>query len=162
MADSFKVTTVTASIAAQSITVTRADGTSGALTIYDVGGIPAAVNQDQCPVLRPRPRDFISGFKFTRDSQGGNASKKTARYVLTYQMLYAPVGQTGVPYEHYGDMVNALVATVLYFMDHGDDIAGATDFVVGPLPLVAGLPDSVGTAFHGGEIQFTVEQFLEA
>jgi hypothetical protein len=41
-------------------------------------------------------------------------------------------------------------------------IAGAVDVSLGPIPLVAGLSDSVGTSFHGGEIQLAIKQYLEA
>jgi hypothetical protein len=161
MADTFKLTTVTASIAAQSITVVRADGVSVPLKIYDVSAFPDEVRQEDCPVLRPRPRDFISNFQFSPASLGGDAGYKNINYTLTYQLLYAPIGQSNTLFEHYGDMLNALAAVVLYFADNSQLVAGATELLPGPVPIVGGLLGSTDNGFHGAEIQFNVLQYLE-
>ena len=73
MADTFKLSQVTAGIAAlgSSITVTKADGNSGAIVIRDIGALPDAVNQEDCPVLVPNPDGFISNLQPVRQTFGG-------------------------------------------------------------------------------------------
>lgn len=160
MADTFKLTTVTNSIKAQSITVTDVSGASVTLTIKDVDNMLFVVSQQNCPILQPRFDDFVIpiGDFFTRDSFGADASVKSVRYTLHYKFFFAPVLQ-GEILGHYSDSVAALVAVLLYFMKN-TNLSGATEF----LPRLESFQpqlDGNNTKFHGGQIAFDVTQYLE-
>ena len=167
MADAWKLSTVTAAIAACSVTVTKPDGSSGALTIQDTGNSGATkftptVTQAACPVLQPRVIGFVTPSEtfFTRDSYGADAAVKSVHYRLSYKFLFAPVAQGVELFSMYAASVSALVAVGLYFMAN-TNISGATEF----LPRIETFEpqiDEKQTLFHGGLISFDVEQFLEA
>ena len=57
MADAIKITTVATAIAAISI--------SG-VTVKDISAIPEAVNEQDCPMLAPRPDNFVSNLRVLR------------------------------------------------------------------------------------------------
>lgn len=167
MAESWKLSTVTAAIAACSITVTKPDGTSGVLTIQDVANSGATkftptVTQAACPVLQPKVVGFVSpvGEFFTRDSMGADAALKTAHYRLAYKFLFAPVGQSVETFSMYAASINALVAVGLYFMTH-TDIGGTTEFLPRIESFEPQMDETGKTIFHGGLISFDVMQFLE-
>ena len=163
MTDALKLSTLTASIAAASITVTKVDTTSGTLTIKDTSGVMPAVPQGDCPILQPRPDLFLTEFALERDTYGGDVAYKTARYTLHYQFFFAPVLQGVTVYADYAANLNALVAILNYYAVNTNAIlsgGGATEI----LPLLAdALPqkDVTGTLFHGGVIDFQVVKYME-
>lgn len=166
MSDTWKLTTVTAAIAAQSITVTKPDTTSGTLLIQDIVNSGATkltdgITQAMCPVLQPAYDNFITPSKgFFRDTFGADAGLKTINYTLRYKFFFAPVMQGTTILSMFGAEVAALVAVGLYFMTH-TAVSGSTEF----LPKIENFSpqtDLAGTKFHGGQISFDVTQYLEA
>lgn len=160
MADSIKLTTVTNSIAAQSITITKPDGTSGALTIRDIDELTEAINQEQCPILTPRPNDFVTGFTVERDSFGADAAYKTARYLLHYVLFYAPIAQGSTIFEKYDNMVTA-AAVILNHFATNTNLTGTTEFFPVTVENFGLVQDATGTIFHGFPLTFSVMQFME-
>jgi len=164
MADSFELATVTAALAAlgPSITVTKADGTTGAIDIRDIGAIPSAVNQADCPVLAPNPDNFITNLKPERVSFGGDAARKNWTYNLNYVFYYAPALQGPDLFAAYGDMVNAAVTLLLYLATHTATIPGCQEILPLGVPQFGKQTDVGGTNFHGCKISFSILQFMEA
>ena len=162
MVDTWKLATVTAAIASQSIMVVNAVGENVILKIQDIGTMTDAIQQSECPVLAPRPDEFCTpreGF-FVRDTYGADAALKSLHYTLTYKFFFSPVLQGMAAFEKFGESVTAFVAIGLHFATH-TNLSGATEF----LPrLVNLLPqaDMNQTLFHGGELAFDVMQFMEA
>lgn len=165
MADAFNLATLTNSIAAlgASISLTDATGATKALRIDDIDEMGDAVEQSQCPLMRPRADNFVTleaGSFLTRDSYGADAALKTFRYTLNYDFFYCPVGQGNTMLGLYGNSVNAVVAALLYFATH-TTLSGGQEC----MPRLVGLEptsDVNGTKFHGGRIAFDVMQYAEA
>ena len=162
MADTLKLTTVTASIAALTITVTNARGSSVTLNIDDTSGLQkrVKVNQQDCPLLMPRPDNFVSNLGFTRDTYGADAALKTMAYTLTYNFYYAPIAQGVGLFEKYDEMVTAAAAILLHLATN-TNLSGATDILPESVPAFGAMADAAGTLFHGCEIALRVTQFLE-
>jgi hypothetical protein len=161
MADLIKWTTLTAAIAAQTISVVDALGNSVNLTIYSEANVPVRVPQENCPALFPQPDGFVSNVQITRDAFGADAAPKSIQYVLTYNFAFAPVGQGNNAFEKYGAMVTAAAAVLLYFATH-TALSGSTDFLPQGLPKFGPVSDGTGTLFHGCKMAFNVMQYLEA
>lgn len=162
MADSWKLTTVTGAIDDASITVTNAAGNSVTLAIKNETNAPFIVEQEACPMLKPRIDNFITrkGEFMTRDSHGADAGLKSVHYTLHYCFFFAPALQGPDILTHYGDSVAAMVATLLYFMTHTNSISGATE-IIPHIDNFAPQADGNKTLFHGGEISFDIDQYLE-
>ncbi|MFA6204343.1 MAG: hypothetical protein WC710_14290 [Gallionella sp.] len=80
----FKLATVTNSIAALSVT---------GLTIKDVDEIPARVYGRECPILYPEPLEFVTAFEAEKMTfSRGVTVKWRMRYNLTYTLMYAAIG----------------------------------------------------------------------
>ena len=89
MADTISITTIATNISNLTITVTKPDGTSGNLAIKDISALPEAVHPQDCPMLAPRPDNFLSGFALSHECFGGDAGLKDVRYTLNYMLYYA-------------------------------------------------------------------------
>lgn len=165
MTSAVKISSVTANIAAQSITVTNVQGASVTLGIRDTSNIPEAVNQEMCPILIPRPANFLTEFQLTRDTFGADAALKTVKYVLNYIFYYAPVGQGSTIFSKFDEMVVAAAVTINHFATNTNAIcqtnSAATEFLPQDIPAFDPVQDKIGTLFHGCVMSFYLEQFLE-
>ena len=162
MADSIKLTTLTASIAALTITVTNARGSSVTLNIDDLSGLQkrVKVNQQDCPLLMPRPDNFVTDFSVMRDTMGADAALKTAAYTLNYIFYYSPIAQGVGIFEKYDEMVTA-AAVILNHLATNTALSGSTDILPASVPAFGAMPDATGTLFHGCEIALRVMQYME-
>ena len=160
MTDTIKVSTVTTAIAAASITVTNAYGTSVTLTIKNTSAMPVSVNQQACPMLTPHPTDFISNVVVTRDTYGADAALKSIEYDLKYRLFFAPILQGTTMLAKYDDLVDAAVAILLYFTTN-TNLSGTVDFLPRPIVSFGAVADGAGTQFHGCDFIFHVMQYLE-
>jgi len=162
--DSFKINTVTAALAAfgPSISVLKADGTTGAITILDSSAMASSINQEDCPVLAPNPDNFVTNLTAPRITFGGDASKKDWVYTLNYIFYYCPALEAPDLFSAYGDMVTAFAAILLYVMDNTQSIGGCVDFIINGVPYFGKQSDVTGTNFHGAKIAFAVKQYMEA
>src|SRR3990167_3616665 len=105
MADAIKITTVATAIAAISI--------SG-VTVKDISAIPEAVNEQDCPLLAPRPDNYVSNLRVAEDTFGGPvAALKSCYYTLNYTFYYSPVAAGAGLFEKYDDMVTKAAAVLL-------------------------------------------------
>lgn len=162
MADTITLTTLTASIAALTITVTNARGESVTLNIDDLSSLQkrVKVNQQDCPLLSPRPDSFVTDFSVTRDTYGADAALKSARYTLNYTFYFAPVGQGVGVFEKYDEMVTA-AAVILNHLATNTALSGATDILPSGVPSFGLQSDAMRTLFHGCEIALQVMQYME-
>lgn len=161
MSDSIKTRTVTAAIAGLVISVIKADGNAGNVTIRDVNALTEIINPQDCPILSPRARGFISDVEIMRDSYGGDASLKRISYNLTYDFFYTPALEGAGLFEKYDNMVDAAIA-VLLALATNTALNGATDVIPSPVSLFGPIEDTTGQVFHGCQFVLRVMQFLEA
>lgn len=161
MTDSIKISTVTATIATQTISVVNAYGSTVNVTIKDTSAIPVTVNQQDCPLLSPLPPNFMSGVTIRRDTYGGDAGLKTIEYDLTYRFFYCPALQGVSQFEKYDEMVTAAAAVLLHFATH-TSITGSTDIMPRqPVPFFGPVVDGGGNVFHGFDLVLHVMQYME-
>jgi len=160
--DSIKLTQVCTSIATLSITVTNARGSSVTLTIDDLSGLQKRIkiNQQDCPLLTPRPDNFVTEFDVTRDTFGADAALKTVSYVLNYVFYYAPVAQGMGLFEKYDEMVTA-AAVILNHLATNTNLSGSTDILPTGIPAFGAMTDAGGTLFHGCQIALKVSAYME-
>jgi hypothetical protein len=171
MSDAIKLNTLVTLIATASITVTNHLGASVTLKIRDMTptlgatdtGVPGAVNTQDCPLMAPRPLNFVSNVNPKLDTQGGDSAYKSIEYDLTYQFFFAPVGEGGFWTVNYGANANAVMAIMLYFMDNSNQFSnnGAEELLPNAIPALQSQTDAAGTVFHGAEISFKIRHFLE-
>lgn len=161
MTDSVKWTTVATSIAAQSISVTKPDGSTGTLTIKDISAIPVSINVQDAPMLVPKPNQFITNMVVKRDSYGSDAALKSIDYDMTYQLFYCSVGKGKDWMTQYGNCVTCTQQIITYFATHSNDVSGAQDILPKNIPGFALLSVGDNVEFHGCEITFHVMQYLE-
>lgn len=172
MSENIKLSTLTALIAAQSITVTNALGSSVALNIRDVSmtnetpgtGIVIAINPQDCPVLSPRALNFVTNVKPTMDTYNSQSlGRHSIEYDLTYQLYFYPLGEGGSWAANYGANAVCVMAIMLYFMTHSDQFAGSgsEDFFPLAIPALQSQSDATSTLYHGAEISFHVKHFTE-
>lgn len=164
MTDTVKFTTVTAAIAASSITVTRHSGATGALKIKDVGTLPQAIPTEQCPILAPRASNFCSNVQVVRDTFGADAALKTISYDLAYQLFFYPLGEGLKWVTYYGAMVTCAMEILLWFATNTNSFVddGAHEFMPAGIPVFDPQVDAAGTPFHGCQFLFHVQQFMES
>lgn len=112
-------------------------------------------------VLYPRPDGFVTNFRFKVDSYGINGAEKgTFTYTLTYRFLGTAVGNAGTFGTAYNDALSKIIAIVNAVVAD-DTITGATkDFRLGTVTNIGPLPDPAGNVFHGADITFLVEEFV--
>ena len=160
MADTTKITTVATAIAAQSITVTNAAGSSMTLAIRDISALTNIISAESCPLLTPRPAQFVTGLSFTRDTFGADAAYKSVRYTLNYLFFFCPIGQGATLYEKFDEMVTA-AAVILNHFATNTALSGSTDFLPGTVDDFEPVINADGALYHGCGIPFAVMQFLE-
>lgn len=159
MPSSIGLSTVTGQIAALTITVTNANGTSKTLDIRDMSEIPEAVNSPDCPMLAPKPAGFVTDVSIMRDTYGADASLKTVLYTLTYQFFYCPMEEGVGLFEKYDNMVSAAAIVLNALATSTNGIS--TDILPGAVPGFGPIEDVSGQAFHGCEITLNVKQYME-
>lgn len=161
MTDSIKVSTVTAALAALQIDVTRPGGTVGPVKIRDTNVIPTGVNREDCPVLAPRPMNFVTNFGITRQTFGADSALKDVNYTLNYLFYYFPVAAGTLLFEKYDDMVTAAMVVLNYIATHTSPLLGTTDILPGDIPAFGEVVDAANKSFHGCTMTFRVIQYME-
>jgi hypothetical protein len=143
--------TVTNSIAALSV--------SG-VTIKDIDEIPEEVTSRDTPMIIPNPDGFMTGLEITRDALGPAASaQKTISYVLTYRLLYSPIGAARGMF----DVYDSMVAKALLFLDAvvaNDAMTGSIDVTPAEVTAFGPVADPAGEMFHGCNFLLAVTEFI--
>jgi hypothetical protein len=152
MAESVKIATVTAAIAALNI--------SG-VNVRDAGKIPESVNPQDCPLLAPRPDNFVTNLSVEEESFGGPAAaRKSCRYTLNYNFYFAPVAEGHSLFEGYAAMVTKAAAVLLALAT--TILSAAHEHQVSGIPQFGPVVDAAGTLFHGCVISVNVRDLMEA
>ena len=131
--------TVSASIAALSI--------SG-VTIKDVDEIPDSAAM-LCPLIVPRPNDFITNIQAVRQSFGGGGTARIDfTYTLNYAFLFCEAGSGQGAFAPYDGLLTKLV-TILETMLTNDDISGAVDMTLESIGEIGVISDPSNNSFWG-------------
>ena len=130
------------------------------VTIKDIDQIPEFVTGRNCPILFPRPEEFLTGITFTPDSYGVGSSRKwSVRYTLNYIYLHAPVGSMrGLAnvysgfYTKIGLILDAIIA--YQTVTEAIDIAPQNAF------NITVIEDGKGNQFYGAFMAFNVLEYV--
>ena len=147
-----KLNTVTASIAALSISGVK---------IRNIDSVPESAAM-LCPVLFPRPNEFVTDIEFTRESQGGGGTAlMNFSYTLNYVYCHAPIGSgLGGLFSVYSALITKIIL-ILEKMFASDNLSGAIDLQVISVSNVGPVADPAGNQYHGVEIGLRVLEFIQ-
>ena len=145
-----QIAVITNSIAALSI---------AGVTIKDKDELKDGWDAFDCPLLCPRPTDFMTGFIEERVSFGsGSTRQANISYVLAYRFFYAPVG-TGDFLIIWSAMIDKAFAIVDAIIAN-DAIAGLIDLSHEDIVQSDVVEDAAGNQFIGCDIPIRVLEFV--
>ena len=130
------------------------------VTIKDIDQIPEFVTGRNCPILFPRPDNFLTGISFTPDSYGtGTTRKWSVRYVLNYVYLHAPVGSMrGLAniYSGFYTKIGLILDAVIAYQT----VAEAIDIAPQGVFNIEVIEDGKGNQFYGTFISLNVLEYV--
>jgi len=148
---SIDLDTITASIAAVAIT---------GVTVRDTSNMTDAVTLRDCPLLSPRPFQFVGLSPIERDTYGGPAtSQKSATFTLTYRYFHSPVGQGRGMYDEYPTFIDKIFA-IADAIIAADDLNGVVDINLNGMPDIGVVEDGAGNQFWGTDLEFNCLIFI--
>lgn len=165
----FNIATLTAYIAAQTITATI-NGATVTLKMFDIGTMPDEMMKRDCPCFMPNviggaaDGSEISRVTFGAGGISSTDARKNLVYTLKYRMLYAPVGSGRFAVKTHLPGILAMTGSIL-----AKFIGTAFDVVSGIIechPLSWSSPqnsvtDPSGKEFYGVDFAFIVKEFTE-
>jgi hypothetical protein len=129
------------------------------VTLKDIDAIPEKVEARDCPILFPRPNEFVTDYELEINSFGSAAAKKTERYKLNYVFLHAPIGAERGLFATHPDLV-ANARTILSAFRDNDALGGAVDIQPSAIASFGPTQDPSGNTFHGCIITLSVTEFV--
>jgi len=118
------------------------------VNVHDLDNLPVSVAATDCPLLAPRPTDFMSNLQFERQTFSPGARTYTLRYTLNYMLFYQPLGATVSLFDEYPEFMDTVMRIVVAFAEM-ESMSGATEIVLGGVPEIREVTDVTGTGFHG-------------
>lgn len=129
------------------------------LTIKDADQIPVEMTQRDCPVMFPRPDDFITDFRSERQSFGPAASAaRDVTYTLNFILAYEPVGKGRGIFEPYKNML-ILAYKVIDAIHADDDLSYGLD-VTARIGSVGVVSSPGGAQYHGCVISLDILELV--
>lgn len=145
------IATVANSIAALSI--------SG-VTIKDIDQIPDTARM-LCPLIIPRPDDFVSDLSISFETFGSNGGAKiNTNYTLNYMFLLCEVGSGLGAFSAFSELVSKL-QTILIAINSNDAITGAVDVKINSVGRIGTITDPSGNDFFGLEFSLRILEFSQ-
>ena len=130
------------------------------LTILDADQIPVEMTQRDCPVLFPRPDEFITDFTSERQSFGpASAAARDVTYTLNFILAYAPVGTGRGIFEPYKNML-VLAYKVIDAIHADDDLSDYGLDVTARIGNVGLVSSPGGAQYHGCVISFDILELV--
>lgn len=130
------------------------------VTIKDIDQIPEWVTGRNCPILFPKPDNFLTSISFTPDSYGTGTSRKwSIRYILNYVYLHAPVGSMrGLAniYSGFYTKIGLILDAVIAYQT----VAEAIDISPQGVFNVEVIEDGKGNQFYGTFISLNVLEYV--
>jgi hypothetical protein len=145
-----QISAITSSIAALSVNGVR---------IVDKNEIKEGWDAYDCPVLSPRPSDFITAPQVESVSFGsGSTNQLNVSYTLGYRFFYAPVG-SGDLLQTWSEMVDKLFL-IFDAINANDAINGLIDLTLTDVSQFDVVEDAAGNQFLGCDIALRVLEFV--
>jgi len=129
------------------------------LRIYDKHEIKEGWTAYDCPLLAPRPNDFISGLTVIPVNFGtGTAHKLDVSYTMTYRYFHKPVGSGDLAFT-WSEMVD-YVYKIFDAILINDALTGLIDLTLTSVSEFGEVVDGANNLFHGCDISFRVLEFV--
>lgn len=129
------------------------------VNIRDMNSLKESFDAYDCPLLSPRPNDFVSAPSVTAVNFGtGDSRKLDVSYTLTYRYFHAPIGT--------GDLTDtwaAMVVNVFKIFDailDNDALTGLIDLALSGVSDFGVVVDGGNNQFHGCDITFRILEFV--
>jgi len=147
---SIPIDTITAAIAALTV--------SG-VTIRDTSACTDAVMVRDCPVLAPRPNNFVMLNPVERDTFGASSvARKTVTFTLSYRFFHSVIGQGRGVYEVfplYLDKIFAIMDALI-----ACDLGGTVDMNLSGVPNLGVVTDGADNQFWGSDVEIICTVFI--
>lgn len=129
------------------------------INVLDKDEIKESFTGYDCPVLCPRPNEFITAPQVVSASFGtGTSHQMDVTYNLTYRYFHAPVGQ-GDLVKTWSDMVDGLFL-IFYAIATNDAITGLIDLQITNITQFGEVQDGAGNGFHGCDITMRILEHI--
>jgi hypothetical protein len=130
------------------------------VTIKDIDEVPQSA-QMLCPLLIPRPNDYITELTATRQSFGGGGSAKlNLSYTLNYVYLHAETGSGISQLDIYSGMITKLSAIIVAILTN-DAITGLVDLELQTITDIGTIQDPSGNNYWGAIFALKVLEFAQ-
>jgi hypothetical protein len=133
---------------------------SGMKSLRDLDRIPETVSARECPILYPRPDNWITNMRVERNSYGsGSQARFTLRYTLNYVYLHSPISTGRSLFSEYKAMVQQ-VLLILAALLATDAPGGVVDLLPQNVPMFDPVVDPAGNFFHGCVIAIDIAELV--
>lgn len=131
------------------------------VNVRDIDQIPESA-LSILPVLYPRPNEFITNLKWSRETYGTDSvAAMNLTYVLHYHYLHAVVGSGGGLLAAYSGLLTNLVKILTAIFEDSNP-SGAVDMQLVSISSVGVLTDPAGLEkYHGVEISLQVMEYIQ-
>lgn len=144
--------------------VTVADSISklsiSGVTIKDINEIPESA-QLLCPLIVPRPNEFVTNIKAEKQSFGANGGALlNFSYSLNYAFLYTEIGggiNAYAPYEGLLQKLELILETIL----GNDTLTGLVDMELESIGDIGSITDPAGNQFWGCHFSLRCLEFAQ-
>lgn len=129
------------------------------VTVKDIDEIPQSARL-LCPLLIPRPNNWVTGFEAVFQSFGSNGGAAIdLNYHLNYLYLHNEAGSGIAPFSDYSGLISKL-STILVAILSNDKVTGLVDQkpIIGELGIIT---DPSGVEYWGIEISFKVLEYAQ-
>lgn len=147
---SIPIGTITAAIAALTVT---------GVTIRDTSNMSDLITTRDCPVLAPRPNNFIGLNPVERDTYGASpVARKTMTFSLSYRFFHSPIGQGRGEYE----IFPLYLVKIFAIMDAliACDLGGTVDMNLSGVPNLGVVVDGADNQFWGSDLDIMCTVFI--
>jgi len=131
------------------------------VNVKDIDQIPESA-LSVLPVFYPRPNEFITDLKWSRESYGADsAAAMNLTYTLHYYYLHAVVGSGGGLLAVYSGLITNLVLILKAIFENSNP-TGAVDMQLLSISSIGVLTDPAGeTKYHGVEVSLRITEFIQ-
>ena len=133
------------------------------VSIKNLSNIPEAVTPNDCPILFPDPRSFISGVSVEWDSYGTDAlANKHITYNLTYTFCFEPIGAGRGMLDIFDPWMDAVLAIMDGFIAASltFNSVGGVEVNLQEVTPFGVIQDLAGNQFHGCQFVLQVIEFI--
>jgi hypothetical protein len=148
------------SIPIDTITAAIAGLTMTGITIRDTSGMTDSIVTRDCPVLTPRPNQFVNFQPVIRDTYGlATVAKKTVTFELVYRFFHSSAGEGRGLYDQFADFMDKIFI-INDALIAADALGGTIDMQLTGNPDFGVVTDGAGNEFWGADVTVLCTVFI--